>query len=95
MIPNIQIKDLLELNNPNIIDIRSYQSYNNNHIDGAINIPSQELLINPEKYLDKTKKYFIYCQKGITSTRICNVLYKKGYYVVNIIGGYEEWIMKK
>lgn len=95
MIPSIQINELLALSNPIIIDIRSSQNYNNNHIDGAINIHSQELLIHTEKYLVKDKKYFIYCQKGVTSVKVCNILYKKGYTAVNIIGGYEEWIMKK
>lgn len=95
MIPSIQVSELLSMSNPIIIDIRNSQNYNNNHIDGAINIPSQELLMNPEKHLDKNRKYFIYCQKGITSVRICNILYRKGYTVINIIGGYEEWIMKK
>lgn len=95
MIPSIQISELLTYNNPVIIDIRSNQSYNNNHIDNSINIPYQELIINPNKYLNRNTKYFIYCQKGITSRRICNLLYNQGYNVVNIIGGYEEWVMKK
>jgi rhodanese-related sulfurtransferase len=95
MMPSIQISELLTYNNPIIVDIRNKQNYNNNHIDGAINIPYQELIMNPSKYLEKNKKYFIYCQKGITSTKICNILYNQGYRVVNIIGGYEEWIMKK
>jgi len=95
MIPSIQIEELLTYNNPIIIDIRSNQSYNNNHIDGAINIPYQELIINPSKYLNRNTKYFIYCQKGITSVKACNILYNQGYNVINIIGGYEEWVMKK
>lgn len=95
MIPNISIEELLRLNNPNIIDIRNIQSYNNNHIIGAINIPYEKLLINSSKYLDKTKKYYIYCQKGVTSIKICKILYNQGYNVININGGYEEWIMKK
>ena len=41
MMPSIQISELLTYSNPIIIDIRSSQSYNNNHIDGAINIPYQ------------------------------------------------------
>lgn len=95
MMPSIQISELLTYNNPIIIDIRNNQSYNNNHIDGAINIPYQELITNPSKYLEKNKRYFIYCQKGLTSVKVCNRLYNQGYSVVNIIGGYEEWIMKK
>ena len=78
-----------------IILFRSIQNYNNNHIPNAINIPFEKLITNPSKYLNPNIKYFIYCQKGITSKRICNLLYNQGYNVVNIIGGYEEWVMKK
>lgn len=95
MIPSITITDLLQYNGLNIIDIRSEQSYNNNHIPGAINIPFEKLIVNPEKYLSRDKKYFIYCQRGITSPRTCQILINKGYKTVDIIGGYEEWIMKK
>ena len=95
MVPNINVKDLSSYNNINLIDIRSNQNYNNNHIDGAINIPYEKLLIEPNKYLDINQKYFIYCQKGITSRKLCQILQSKGYKVVNINGGYEEWILQK
>ena len=36
---NISIHDLLNKNNINIIDIRSVEKYNDNHIDNAIHIP--------------------------------------------------------
>jgi len=95
MIPNINVKDLNNYNNINLIDIRSNQSYNNNHIDGAINIPYEKILIEPNKYLDMNQKYYIYCQKGITSRKLCQILQNKGYKVININGGYEEWILQK
>ncbi len=91
---NITIEELLKLSNINIIDLRSNQSYNNNHIKGSINIPHNILLDNPFKYLDKSKTYYLYCQKGITSRKVCSILNLKGFRVYNIIGGYEEWILK-
>lgn len=91
---NITIEELLKLSNINIIDLRSNQSYNNNHIKGSINIPHNILLENPFKYLDKAKTYYLYCQKGITSRKVCSILNLKGFRVYNIIGGYEEWILK-
>lgn len=80
-------------NNSNIIDIRSVQSYNNNHILGAINIPFEKLLVNPNIYLDKNKTYYIYCQKGISSRNLCEILSKAGYKVISIDGGYENWVL--
>lgn len=95
MISDISIEELLKINPKNIIDIRNGQNYNNNHIDGAVNIPFEQLIINPHKYLDKNMKYFIYCQKGIVSKKACQILSSYGYKVINIIGGYEEWVLKK
>ncbi len=93
MFNNITVDKLLDKDN--IIDIRSIEKYNDNHIQNAKNIPMLLLLKFPSKYLDKNKTYYIYCQKGINSKRVCNELCKMGYNVVNIIGGYEAWILKK
>lgn len=95
MISSITIQDLMNCHNINLIDLRSEQSYNNNHISGAINIPYEKLIIRPNEYLDINQKYFLYCQKGISSLKVCKILARQGYKVVNVIGGYEEWIMKK
>ncbi len=83
------------MNDGKIIDIRSREKYNNSHIDNAINIPKNELMINPNKYLNKLETYFIYCQHGYSSARISQLLRGYGYKVYNIIGGYEEWILRK
>ena len=79
----------------NIIDVRSVESYNNNHITGARNIEFNKLLISPEKYLDKINTYYIYCQKGKKSAKLCDMLDNIGYKVINISGGYESWILGK
>lgn len=93
---NITIDELLPIvDKINLIDIRSTQNYNNNHIGNAINIPFEKLIISPSKYLNSMKKYFIYCRCGITSKKACQILSNIGYKVVNIEGGYEEWILKK
>lgn len=95
MISSITVSELDLYSNIEIIDIRSTQNYNNNHIDGATNIPFEKIISNPIKYLDKSKKYFIYCQKGITSLKVCKILGNQGFKVINIKGGYEEWILNK
>ena len=92
---NISIIEFKKLKNINIVDIRSIEKYNNNHINGAINIPSNLLLNDPGRYLIKLDKYYIYCQRGIQSKKICLILQKMGYNVVNIQGGYEAWILNK
>ena len=93
---NITIDELIPMiGKVIIIDIRNEQSYNNQHIDSAINIPFEKLIVSPSKYLEPNKKYFIYCRSGITSKKACQILFNYGFKVVNIVGGYEEWILKK
>lgn len=92
MIKNISVS---ELNNiENLIDIRSAEKYNNGHILNAKNIPYNVLLIRYDDILDKNQTYYIYCQRGVQSLKLCNVLVKNGYNVVNVIGGYEAWLLK-
>lgn len=93
MIESISVSELKKLNNINIIDIRSVEKYNSNHINGAKHIVYEQLLLYPNKYLNYNQKYYIYCQKGIQSRGLCQMLRGKGYNVVNIIGGYETWIL--
>lgn len=96
MIYSISIKELLNKGSDiSIIDIRSNQSYNNNHIPNAKNIPSMELIANPSKYLEKDKTYYLYCQKGVTSIKVCSLLTNLGYKAINVNGGYEAWILQK
>ena len=75
--------------------IRTKESYNNNHIPNAKDISQNELLINPEKYLNKNMEYYIYCQHGYSSKKMCQILNSRGYKTINIIGGYEAWILGK
>ena len=89
----ITFKELLELNNPNIIDIRSIEKYNDNHVPGSVNINYNLLISNPGKYLSKDMTYYIYCQRGITSINLVEFLRRLGYRVYSIIGGYEAYIL--
>ena len=89
----ISFNELFKIKNPNIIDIRSIEKYNDNHVPGSININYNLLISNPGKYLDKNLTYYIYCQKGITSIKAVNLLRKQGFNVYNVIGGYERWIL--
>ena len=95
MVDSISIYKLKKLNNINIIDIRNIEKYNNRHIEGSINIPLEKILTNFNKYLSKSKRYYIYCQKGIQSRKLCQILKNNGYDVVNIEGGYEAYILSE
>ena len=74
-----------------IIDIREYDSYQEEHIDKAIFIPLQKIITVPNTVLNKNQKYLIYCDKGKLSFKVCNILRRQGYQVWNLSGGYEKW----
>ena len=93
MYNNITAKDLKTLiGKANIIDIRSSYMYNMGSIPGSKNIPSNYLTLNPEKYLSKDNKYYIYCSSGMNSSKVCSILSKLGYDVVNVLGGYYDYV---
>jgi rhodanese-related sulfurtransferase len=79
----------------NIIDIRNKNKYLINHISGSINIESLELLSNPNKYLDKDKVYYLYCDSGYTSSIVSNKLNMLGFNTVNIEGGFNNYLLRK
>ena len=95
MVMNITVKDLLAKNNINIIDIRSIEKYNDNHIPQAKNVPMLLLLNDPSKYMNINEEYYIYCQYGKSSLKVCQILASKGYKVYNVIRGYEGWLLEK
>lgn len=90
MVNSISVSDLTIDND--LIDIRSLQRYNEGHIFNAKNIPLNYLISNYFKLLDKNKKYYIYCERGISSLKVCRFLVSKGYDVTNVIGGYKAWL---
>lgn len=93
MYKNIRAEDLKGLiGKVNIIDIRNSYLHNIANIPSSKNVPSSFLLMYPEKYISKDKEYYIYCTSGIESPKVCSELSNKGYNVVNVLGGYNNYI---
>ena len=93
---NITVEGLKnDINGYTIIDLRRIESYNNGNISMSKNIPFNQLIIEPNKYLKKDISYCLYCQKGTKSIKACQILSNQGYRVVNITGGYQAWILQK
>ena len=88
----ITIRELINLANPNIIDIRNNYYYNKGHIPGAINIPYYDLLTNYKFYLSKYAVYYLYCDSGDQSLEIAIRLNSFGYQTLSISGGYDEYL---
>ena len=88
----INLAELLMMNNPIIVDIRSAYSYSLGHIRGAISVPYYNLLNNYSHYLSKYNRYYLYCDTGEQSLEIAERLRSFGYDTLNIRGGYQEYL---
>lgn len=90
---SINIIELKKILKPgiNLIDIRSATSYKLGNIPYSKNISKNELMFNPEKYLEKEKKYYIYCSQGIQSRGLVHYLNSNGYHTISVIGGYASY----
>ena len=92
---SIDIFSLMKISNPKVIDIRDNYTYNLGTIPGAINVPYLFLVTNPDNYLNKNNRYYLLCDSGNSSLRCSLELLSKGYDVVNISGGYKEYLKYK
>ncbi len=70
-----------------IIDIRDKNDYDNFHLKNSINIEFDKLLVNPSLYLDFNHKYCFYCDRGLSSLNLSNILNKLGYNTFSLNGG--------
>ena len=66
------------------INIKDYHVSMGELIDLS-NISYHNLMLYYDKYLDKNKKYFITCSKGIHSFRACSILEYLGYDVTQVL----------
>ncbi|MBP3268214.1 MAG: ATPase [Ruminococcus sp.] len=75
-----------------IIDIRDASAFEYGHMDGAVNIPQNDVLTTE---LPKDKKLIICCKSGIISGEIADQLCDMGFDACDLEGGYVEWLREK
>lgn len=81
------IESLKKDKNNLFIDVRSEDEYQSGHIDGAINIPLDELR-NHLSEIDKNKTLCINCQSALRSYIACRILSQYGFKCKHLSGGY-------
>ena len=79
-----------------LIDVRTKEEYAGKHIDGAVNVPVDDLqsrLPEIEKLTggDKKKPIVVYCQAGGRAGRAKTMLTGAGYEQVTNLGGIADW----
>lgn len=92
MIPCISTVEFIRLSKyapQNVIDVRSADEYEAEHLVQANNIPL-DLLNKNLAEIDKNKSYYIYCAAGYRSMIACSILKARGWdNIVNINGGFK------
>ena len=73
-----------------ILDVREVAEFQAGHIEGALNAPLSTFDKGYEQ-LDASKRYYVICQGGMRSERACQFLETKGFDVVNVEGGMNQW----
>jgi rhodanese-related sulfurtransferase len=78
-----------------VVDVRSAADYGKGHIEGAVNIPHEELK-NRMPELNADDKIVVHCNKGTTGNAAQNLLINSGYKdVYNLSGGYSQYKIEK
>ncbi len=74
-----------------VIDVRTKDEFMYNHLEGAVNIPMQEITQKIGRYTrNKNDLIIVYCEYGGRSKKALNKLNKLGYVnVYNLDGGIE------
>jgi rhodanese-related sulfurtransferase len=68
-----------------LIDLADKDIFEQRKVLGSINIPYEKLMLHYNEYLDKNKKYYIMCTKGIHSRKAVSILEYYGYDVTQVI----------
>jgi rhodanese-related sulfurtransferase len=87
-----QAKHLIDLKSSMVVlDVRTEEEYEAEHIDGAINF-WVDVLVQKINELDPKREYLVYCRLGLRSTRATQILNDNGFLkVFNLVGGIEAW----
>lgn len=78
------------MDNSILVDVRTEMEFNNGHLEGAVNIPVDDLR-ERLKELDKSKEIIEYCQVGLRGYIADRILTQNGFKVKNLTGGYKSY----
>jgi CoA-disulfide reductase len=79
-----------DMDNAVLLDVRTEMEFNNGHVEGAVNIPVDDLR-ERLKELDKSKEIIEYCQVGLRGYIADRILTQNGFKVKNLTGGYKSY----
>lgn len=74
-----------------LLDVRTPQEFAAGHIDGAVNIPVQDLSARMAELDNKKRPIVVYCRSGARSGQAQSMLQSKGYESVHNLGAMSRW----
>lgn len=74
-----------------LVDVRSPAEFSAGHVDGAINVPVQELAKRAGELGDKAKPIVVYCASGMRSASAVKILARAGFAQVHDLGAMARW----
>jgi rhodanese-related sulfurtransferase len=78
---------------PVLVDIRTAEEFKEGYIEGAVNIPMQEIFTSLDKLPAKDARFVVYCASGHRGSIVDMGLHLLGYTgAVNLNGGLNGWI---
>lgn len=92
----VELNGMLERgDNITVIDVRLPEDFAKGHIPGAVNLPKEGWEL--AKGLDKEKTNVIYCYSHVChlAARAAAEFAAKGYPVMEMDGGFKEWVRHK
>lgn len=84
-----EISEIIQDKSVIIIDVRTAEEYKTGHVEGAINIPYDE--IEKKVNYDKEQAIAVYCRTGVRSSEAAKTLEKMGYTKIYDLGGIEDF----
>lgn len=73
-----------------LVDVRTPEEFQGGHLEGAVNVPVDELETRLSELGPKENKLVVYCRSGMRSARAAEVLRKAGHEVFDL-GSMRNW----
>lgn len=85
-----ELKEIMNSEPTNILDVRKASEYYSEHIIGAINLPLDSINENMSS-IDRKKTYYVHCAGGYRSMVYISILRSRGFRnLINVKGGFTE-----
>ena len=88
-VPPAKARELVK-NGARLVDVRTQGEFSQGHLDGAVNIPVQELRSRLAEVGPKDVPVVVYCASGARSASARSILQKAGF-VAHDLGAMRRW----